>query len=191
MPPLTPDQLIARSKFIGGSDAASICGVNQYRSAHDVFLDKIGQGKPVIETEAMRWGTLHEDTIAREYSIRTGREVKVVQHSITHPSYTFMGCHLDREQLDRQPGKRGISEIKTTRRRLNKGECPESYQIQLFHNLICTQLTWGTVVILIQGSEMVYYDFLLTDQIAHSIITLERRFWGAVEARDWTLFGVE
>lgn len=191
MPPLTPEQLIARQSFIGGSDAASICGVNKHRTAHEVYLEKIGQGKPVIETEAMRWGAIHEANIAEEYQRRTGRTQILVPESIVHPVQGFMGCHVDRKQRDQNTGREGIAEIKTTRRRLAKGECPESYQIQLYHNLICTQLTWGTVVILIQGSEMVWYDFLLTEQISRSIVTLESKFWAAVVAKDWSLFGVE
>ncbi len=123
---------------------------------------------------------------------RTGREIVVSGGTIHHPSLSFLGCHVDRLQYDhRQTHAAGITEIKSTRKYIKKGECPESYQIQLFHNLLCAQLTWGTVVILIQGSEMVYYDFLLTDQITKSIVTLETKFWGAVVAKDWSLFGVE
>lgn len=187
MPPLTPEQLQARQSFIGGSDAASICGLNPYRSAYDVFLDKTGQGTPVVESEAMRWGTLHENTIAGEYESRSGRVLSVVENTFRRE---HMGCHVDRFQRD-YTDREGVLEIKTTRRNLKKGECPDAYVVQLFHNLICVDRTWGTVVILIQGSELVWYDYHLTPQIKKSIIALEGKFWQAVQAKDWSVFGCD
>ena len=191
MPALTDEQRAIRATFIGGSDAPSICGVNPWRSAHDVYLDKIGQGKPVIENEAMYWGTAHEATIATRYSEVTGRTLLVRPDTILHPRYPYIGCHLDRSQRDHHiaQGREGVVEIKTTRKYLKKGECPDSYQVQLYHNMLCTGTTWGTVVILIQGSEMVWYDYHLTPQIESSILTLEARFWKAVTERKWEVFG--
>lgn len=191
MPPLTPEQKLIRQTFIGGSDAASICGVNPYRSAYDVFLDKIGQGKPVIENEAMRWGHLHEATIAEEYATRSGRMLAMEPNAVIYEGAAYIGCHIDRKQHDIQTTRDGVVEIKSTRKNIRKGECPDHYVIQLYHNLICTNLTWGTVVILIQGSEMVWYDYHLTPKMKQYILDIEGRFWKAVEAKDWNLFGVE
>ena len=189
MPALTDDQRAVRATFIGGSDAPSICGVNPWRSAHDVYLDKIGLGKPVIENEAMYWGTAHESTIATRYTEVTGRQVVVVPDTYFHPKCNYMGCHVDRMQHDHHASGQGVVEIKTTRKYLKKGECPDAYQVQLYHNMLCTGTTWGTVVILIQGSEMVWYDLFLTPQIESSILTLETRFWKAVTERKWEVFG--
>ena len=190
MPALTPEQLLERQSFIGGSDAPAVCGVSPWKTAYQVYLEKIGQRKPIEETEAMYWGSIHEDSIRKRYSGVVGRRTVLVPESIKHPTARFMGCHVDSFQSDERLGQ-GVVEIKTTRQRLKQGECPESYIVQLYHNLICTQLTWGTVVILIQGSEMVWYDYHLTPQIERSILTIESRFWKAVEAKDWSLFGVE
>ena len=191
MPALTPEQLLERQSFIGGSDAPAVCGVSPWRTAYQVYLEKIGQGEPVKETEAMYWGSIHEDNIARAYTDRTGRVLETMGATVRVPSRPWQGCHLDRMQLDTTICGSGVAEFKTTRARLKPGECPESYIVQLYHNLICTQLTWGTVVILIQGSELVWYDYHLTPQIERSIIAIESKFWSAVEAKDWSRFGVE
>ena len=193
MPALTPEQLQERQSFIGGSDAPAVCGVSPWRTAYQVYLEKIGQGEPVKETEAMYWGSIHEDNIATRYGERTGRTLAVNQATVRLETSPYLGCHVDRYQSDphMELSKPGVIEIKTTRARLKPGECPESYIVQLYHNLICTQLTWGTVVILIQGSELVWYDYHLTPQIERSIIAIESKFWSAVEAKDWSRFGVE
>lgn len=34
-----------RRNGIGGSDAGAVCGVNPYRSAFNVYMDKTGQSK--------------------------------------------------------------------------------------------------------------------------------------------------
>lgn len=191
MPALTDDQKIIRQSFIGGSDAPSICGVNPWRTAYDVYLEKIGQGVPVIENEAMYWGTAHEATIAIRFAEVTGRIIESIPDTLVHPLYPYIGCHVDRLQRDPHlyGGTNGVVEIKTTRKYLKKGECPESYQIQLYHNMLCAQATWGTVVILIQGSEMVLYDYHLTPQIESAILTLETKFWSAVQQKKWEVFG--
>jgi putative phage-type endonuclease len=191
LPELTSSQIRERQSGIGGSDAASICGVNPYRSAYDVYLEKIGEGTPVVENEVMRWGHLHEDTISKEYAYRTGRDCLIYGDTVHSIPYPFLRCHVDRLQRDRLTERQGVLEIKTTRRRLNKGECPESYVVQLYHNLIVTGHTWGTVAILIQGSELVWYDYLLTPEIESAIVALEVRFWSAVQAKNWLLFGVD
>lgn len=53
-----------RKSGIGGSDAGAICGLNPYRTAMEVYNDKISEdvGK-ISDNEAMRQGREFEDYV--------------------------------------------------------------------------------------------------------------------------------
>ncbi|MDR7496811.1 MAG: YqaJ viral recombinase family protein [Armatimonadota bacterium] len=63
-----------RRQGVGGSDVAAIVGLNPYRTAIDVWMDKVGLGSE-DPGEAAYWGKLLEPIIAGEYMRRTGVEV--------------------------------------------------------------------------------------------------------------------
>lgn len=61
---LTPEQRIERRKYIGSSDLAAIMGLDPYRDASDVWLDKTGQLEDRDDgDEHTRRGTLLEPAI--------------------------------------------------------------------------------------------------------------------------------
>ncbi len=60
--------LAARRRGITGTDVAAILGLNPWRNALDVYLEKMGQGEAVQANEAMWWGTYLEEGIARRYA---------------------------------------------------------------------------------------------------------------------------
>ena len=71
-----------RKKGIGGSDIAAIVGLDPYRSAHDVYLDKIGEAEPVKDNDFMKWGRLLEPVVATQVA-EMGHEVVMMPDSIT------------------------------------------------------------------------------------------------------------
>jgi predicted phage-related endonuclease len=60
--------LAARRRGITGTDIAAILGLNPWRNALDVYLDKLGEGDPTPVNEAMWWGTYLEAGMARRYA---------------------------------------------------------------------------------------------------------------------------
>lgn len=56
-----------RLKGIGGSDIGAIMGHNPWRSPLDVYLDKIGESKPIEDNFAMRFGQTMEVTLRKAY----------------------------------------------------------------------------------------------------------------------------
>ena len=57
--------LCHRKKGIGGSDAGAVCGLNPYRSAMEVYLDKTTDDTEEFDNEAMRQGREFEDYVAK------------------------------------------------------------------------------------------------------------------------------
>ena len=105
-----------RRQGIGGSDVAAIAGSSPFRTARDIYYDKLGIAA-VEEHEdnwvALEMGHLLEDLVARIFSRKTGFEIYQLKKMFRHPAYPFMLADLD--YLIRLPdGKEAILEIKTT-----------------------------------------------------------------------------
>ncbi len=95
-----------RRTGIGGSDIAAILGVSPYRTAVDVWMDKLGKVDHQPENEAMYWGTVLEDIVAREYSIRNDIKVERINRIVRRPGCDWMLANLDR--LCWQDGKQPV-----------------------------------------------------------------------------------
>ena len=63
-----------RKKGIGGSDAGAVCGFNPYRTAMEVYQDKISNEIVEIDNEAMRQGRELEDYVAGRFCEATGKK---------------------------------------------------------------------------------------------------------------------
>src|SRR5690606_29968470 len=64
------DWLQARRRGIGGSDIATIAGVNPWSSPVELYLDKLGELPERPETDAMRFGKRLEQVVADEFAER-------------------------------------------------------------------------------------------------------------------------
>ena len=64
-----------RRKGIGGSDAAAIIGLDRYRSAFDVYAEKVGLKIEEPDNEAMRQGRDLEDYVSLSFRA-TGKKVR-------------------------------------------------------------------------------------------------------------------
>ena len=88
---LTQEQLDLRIGGITGTDIAAICGVHPYKSAIDVYCEKLGLTEPKRETAAMRLGTRMEAIVAEEYEKETGLHLQKVATLIHHENEWLRG----------------------------------------------------------------------------------------------------
>ncbi len=73
--------LEARKQGIGGSDCAAILGLSRYKTALDVYGDKIGLHSRYKQTEYQDMGHELESAILRIYEKRTGRKLRTYTES--------------------------------------------------------------------------------------------------------------
>ncbi len=71
---LTPEQMQLRSDKLGASDAPAVLGVDPYRSAADVFLEKTGRCEPFAGNEHTRRGQYREPGLVMFAQDETGIE---------------------------------------------------------------------------------------------------------------------
>jgi putative phage-type endonuclease len=176
-----------RNKGIGGSDAAAILGVNPWTSPLALYCEKLSLTPPKVEAERMEWGRILEGPIATKYTEKTGRKLGVEPFILQHPHLPFVLANIDRLIVKDNDKGPGVLEIKTTSAYLAdawKEDVPIVPQIQLQHYLAVTGFTWGSIVVLIGGQKLEYYDFDRNDDFIRVLLEKEAEFWERVQKKE-------
>lgn len=182
--------LEARRAGIGGSDAAAIAGLNPYKTAIGVYLEKVNEVKDDETNEAAYWGNRLEQIVADEFikrineaegtNKRTGYNARKNNFLLQHDEHYFMIANIDRELFHPKRG-RGILECKTASNHLAKewsgGNVPDHYFIQVQHYLAVTGYDYAYIAVLIGGNSFKYYEILPDQKLISELIEIEREFW--------------
>ena len=178
------DWLEARKGGIGGSDAAAILGVDPYRSALEVYCDKIGIAEPKEDNDATKWGRKLEPLVAEAYQEETGRELKDHGFNIWQGSEPFLIASQDREIVKPQTGH---LEIKTSNY-IKEGdlaeEIPIPWQVQYQHSLAATGLEWGGFAILLNARKLFWVDVERDNSFIEAMLEAEAKFWKRIQDHD-------
>lgn len=150
-----------RRRGIGGSDAAAILGVSEYRDAWSVYVEKAGLA-PIEEREAdhLVIGHLMEPVIASLYTRRTGRLLEKPKGIMVHPDHDCIIANPDRLVKGEHRG----TEIKTaglwTRGKWGEAgtdQVPPDYLIQCSQYMAVTGYPVWDVPVLFHGSRFEIY----------------------------------
>lgn len=137
------DWHISRGRGIGGSDCASVLGLNPYKSNVDLWKEKTGRAKQkdISCKPCIIYGKKAEDLL-RELFILDYPEYQVLHRPYdihVHDDYEFMRASLDGELFDNRTNTKGILEIKTTEIRQSaewekwENKIPTNYFCQVLH----------------------------------------------------------
>jgi len=169
-----------RKNYLGGSDLGAIAGLNPYRTALDVYLDKTSDDIRCETSPAMRWGTLLEDTIAKEYAEVTGQTIEIEPNTIYHPSMKFLGANIDRWVGD----KEYVLECKTAGFTRGKewgeegtDQIPESYLVQVAYYAAICAVPKVDIAVLIGGQDFRIYTYERTKELEDKLIKIACNFW--------------
>jgi putative phage-type endonuclease len=87
-----------RRSGIGGSDYGIIYGVSNFKTARDLYMDKLGY-KPYWEPESswftLEYGHANEELVAKAFYERTGFKPYAVRKMFRHPIYYWMIADVD------------------------------------------------------------------------------------------------
>ena len=169
-----------RKNYLGGSDLGAIAGLNPYRTALDVYLDKTSDDIACETSPAMRWGTLLEDTIAKEYAEVTGQTIEIEPNTIYHPSMKFLGANIDRWVGD----KEYVLECKTAGFTRGKewgeegtDQIPESYLVQVAYYAAICAVPKVDIAVLIGGQDFRIYTYERNKELEEKLIKIACNFW--------------
>ncbi|ELC0752761.1 TPA_asm: hypothetical protein GEF53_13770 [Listeria monocytogenes] len=170
--------LLTRRQGIGGSDAGIIMGLNKYKTAFELWLDKTGQILPDESAgEAAYWGNQMEEVVAKEFEKRTGKKVRRSNMMYQHPEHDFMLANVDRFIV----GEDALLECKTASAYLAKewesDEVPATYLVQIQHYLAVTGKSKAYVAVLIGGNKFIWKEIDRDEELINQIIAFELDFW--------------
>lgn len=169
-----------RRKGLGGSDASVILGVNPWRSAFDLWLEKTGEYIQDVSNEKMYWGNVLEDVVAKEFSKRTGKKVRRKNVMIQHPDHEWMIANVDRVVV----GEKAILECKTTSAFNQWDSVPHYYYAQVQHYLAVMNFDMAYLAVLIGGQQYKDFDIPRNDEYIEALIQAEEQFWHLVQTKE-------
>ena len=167
-----------RRKGIGGSDVATILGLNKYKSVYQLWLEKTDQIEVTsAQSEAAYWGNTLEEVVAEEFSKRTGKKVRRRNKVFEHSKYPFLRANIDRDIV----GENAVLECKTANQFLanewDEDEIPIQYICQVQHYMNVLNLDYVYFAVLIGGQKFVWKkmerDQELIDMITEKLVA----FW--------------
>lgn len=172
----------ARKNGIGGSDVASIMGLNKYSSPLNVWLIKTGreESPDLSGKEAVEWGNRLEDVVADKFADEHP-ELKVYRRNATLVSIErpWAFANLDRWVTDGH-GNVGILEVKTVGMRRAAdwdNGVPLYYLTQVNHYMSVTGYQYAWVAVLIGGQEFREYYIQRDEEDIKAINEYVDTFW--------------
>lgn len=166
-----------RKEGIGGSDAASVLGLNPYKSSMSVYMGI--KNDLVIDEEInykMDLGNKLEDFVANEFTLKTGKKVRNVNGILKNDKYPFALANIDRAVV----GEKAFLECKVTNSYSKKSwqkEVPIYCQVQCYHYMAVTGATHCYIAALIGNEELVIHKLDRNEELINEIMNLEKMFW--------------
>jgi putative phage-type endonuclease len=194
-----------RKTGIGGSEMATVLGLNKFDTVTRTFYEKIGMVEPrQIDNAKMFFGRYMEDNIAKLWEFYDGttdgwiqnfkdnkiiRQCRNVNGLVVNPSYPWMFGSFDRVQnikgginlLTAQPLKtEAVLEIKTLSywsSQMWADKIPISYLIQIHVYMIILETDYAEIAILKDGNEFIVEKYERDNELCTRIIDISKSFW--------------
>lgn len=190
-----------RKKGIGGSDAATILGLNPYKTNIELWEEKKGikEAQDISDKPYVKYGTNAEELLRELFKLDFPEyEVSHQENTIIkHPKYPFLFASLDGQLVNKETGELGILEIKTTnilqsmQKEKWKDKIPDNYYCQVLHYLNVTGYSFAVLKAQLKYDyagdiklETRHYTILRKD-VEEDIKMLEEKeieFWKYVES---------
>ena len=174
-----------RRKGIGGSDAGAVLGISPYKTARDVYFEKIGREPDQKNNSgwvALEVGKRLEDLVAEIFAKKTGFKIWQEKVMFQHPKFPFMLADVD-YFYETPSGERGILECKTAniyaKEKWEDDSVPYHYEMQCRHYMAVNNLSTAYIACLFSNSEN---DFLYRKierdlDFEEAMIEEEEVFW--------------
>lgn len=182
-----------RKKYIGGSDAASVVGLNPFSSPYALWAEKTGKTAGFEGNLATEVGTYLEDFVAKKFEAETGFKVRRSNLSIFNDKYPFAIANIDRDIVGEDAGLECKSTSALALGRFKGGEFPDNYYCQCVHYLAVTEKKRWYLAVLIGNKDFKIYVLsrvegdikpewaqalvYISDGEINTLMGEERKFW--------------
>ena len=168
--------LLDRQQGIGGSDVAAIMGLSPWRTALDVYNDKLS---PIILekelNEDLKRGIRAEKYILEEYAESTGETLICNLPTFVDPEYSFMRGNIDAKVKDHNV----VVEAKSTKASISSWDTgiPEHYKLQVAYYAMLSDCDRVDVAVLFSGWRYGCYTYWRDAGLEAIIKSAVINFW--------------
>ena len=155
------DAWLAARRIVGGSDAASVIGMNPYKSNIELWQEKTGRKKPddLSDDAAVRYGKAAEEHLRELFKLDYPNiEVGYFPFNLwTNDRYPWAHASLDGWLIDEANNRWGVLEIKTATisgaaqgAKWKDQQIPQNYYCQVLHYLAITGASFAILTALLR-----------------------------------------
>ena len=171
-----------RHKYIGGSDAAAVVGMNAWVSPYTLWAEKTGRLPGFDGNLATEVGTYLEEFVAQKFAQETVKKVRKCNQSWFNDQYPWAIANIDREIVGEDAGL----EIKTTSemntQKFKGGEYPANYYVQCMHYLAVTGKKRWYLAVLIGNREFKWFTIERDEDEINALMDAEKKFKQLVDS---------
>ena len=174
--------LEVRRGSIGGSDAAVILGLSPWKSPYQLWLEKTGQigEEDKADCEAVHFGNVLEEVVAREFCQREGKKVKRCG-LFRHKEYPFLTASFDRLLIGEEAGLECKTSNAFKRQEWDEGEIPPPYLAQCQHYMLVSGFSRWYLACLVGGNHYVTWIVERNEDDIAALLEAEKSFWDKVQ----------
>lgn len=171
-----------RTGGLGGSDIGPIFGLSPYASPMEVWAEKTKRvaAKDLSDSKAVKWGTVLEDTLRRQFSIDYGVEVFHPKAMFFSRQYPHLFVNTDGLFIDHD-GVPTVLEVKTAGFHMlddwANEATPPWYVAQAIHYAALLGYRRVLIYVLIAGQDDQIRKIDVTPELAASVITAADAWW--------------
>lgn len=187
-----------REKYLGGSDASAIIGMNGWKSNIDLWLEKTGRIEPkdISDNPNVKFGVAAEPIIRELFKISYPQYEMVYSenNSYINSKYPFAAASLDGLLIEKSTLRKGIWECKTSEivSSMHKekwaGQIPGNYYAQLIHYLMVNEqceFAHLTALLTFRYGDIEIYQQLKHYRIERSDVEDDIQYLAKEEERFW------
>lgn len=170
--------LALRKRYIGGSDAASIVGLNDYQSPYALWCEKRGitpEFEGNLRTEV---GAYLEDFIAKRFEQETGKRVQRSNFSFVNESYPWAIADVDREIVGENAGLECKSTSALNLKHYKNGDYPARFYVQCVHYMAVKGYERMYLAVLIGNSDFKIFVIDRDEAEIEALMDAEKDFYG-------------
>ena len=179
---MTREEWLAfRKTGVGGSDAATIVGMNPWGSRYSLWAYKKGLLPEREDNEAMRVGRDLEEYVAQRFAETTGKKVRRINAILRNEKYPFALANIDRDIVGEDAGLECKTTSDYTIRKYGEDDFPEKYYCQCVHYMAVTGAKkWYLAVLQLTSREVRIFELQRDEAEIEALMAAENLFWQQV-----------
>lgn len=191
---ITPEQRAARMAYLGGSDAAAICGTHPYKGPLEIWESKIYPVDSDAQDNAAakrrkKIGNLVEPVVKALMEDELGIKIRWKNQTAFHPARAYMGANLDGTCTYR--GERAVAEYKAIGWREAKRLYPVDedgrptgevlplveHVFQVAHYMAAMDWNFSFIAYFVGGNDLEIIEVPRDAELEEMVLAAEYEFW--------------